>query len=497
MIRICTATLFLACFLPLAMARADQAPDLLPDLAIGVAPFRQVNPAGGETPDVGAPLAAAIAALGAARIVGPEQLKALDVEEPDADLVREIAAQAGVDAVVLGRATRLGNRVSLDVRLRSGHSGAVADTFVAEVAPSESLEPVLVRLAEQILSGARIVRAGQAQAPRASKPPPASAAPVPSRVAEEPEKAAEESEKARTSFGLDALEGGAPLTIRSDELEAMEQEGARTLTFRSNVEVRRGDLTLRADQLQALYPPGAKQPRELAARGDVTVVQGARSAHCDRAVYEHVAARIVCRGNAELRDDEDRIRGERITFDLTERRVSMEGDVRLSLQPRPESPQAEADAPREVPELVGEDLVAMASDAPLTIRADRLEAFENDGRRQIRFEGEVEVVRSDVVLRSQRLEAIYPEGGSQPDRLVATGEVALTQGEREARCNRAVYHRGARRVECSGQAELKDGDDRVRGEMIAFDLDAETVVVTGGTRLFFRPDGKPQETALP
>ena len=98
MIRICTATLLLACFLPLATARADQAPDPLLDLAIGVAPFQQVNPAGGEVPDVGAALTAAIATLGAARIVGPEQLKALDVEEPDADLVREIAAQAGVDA---------------------------------------------------------------------------------------------------------------------------------------------------------------------------------------------------------------------------------------------------------------------------------------------------------------------------------------------------------------------------------------------------------------
>jgi lipopolysaccharide export system protein LptA len=416
-------------------------------------------------------------------------LKALDVEEPDADLVREIAMQVGIDAVVLGRTTRLGNRVSLDVRLRSGRSGAVADTFVAEVAPSEPLEPVLVRLAEQVLSGARAVRAGQPQAPRVSNPP-AAAAPAPVRAAEEPE-------KAHTSFGLEALEGGPPLTIRSDELEATEQEGARTLTFRSNVEVRRGDLTLRADQLQALYPPGAKQPRELAARGDVTVVQGARSAHCDRAVYEHTAARIVCRGNAELRDDEDRIRGERIIFDLDGRRVSVEGDVRLSLQPRPESPRAEADAPREAPELMGEDLAVLVSDAPLAIRADRFEAFEDDGRRQIRLEGQVEVVRSDVVLRSQRLEALYPDGGRQPDRLVATGEVALTQGEREARCNRAVYHRGAQRVECSGQAELKDGDDRVRGEMIAFDLDAETVVVTGGTRLIFRPDGEPQETALP
>jgi lipopolysaccharide export system protein LptA len=486
------AALLLGCSLPLAAARADRAPDPLPDLAIGVAPFRQGIPTGGEVLDVGAPLAAALAALGVARIVGPEQLRALDVAEPAADFVREIATQAGIDAVVLGRATRLGSRVSLDVRLRSGRSGAVAGTYVAEVALSEPLEPVLAELAEQVLSGARAVLEGGAQAPRAARrasdPPPA-AAPAPASQAES------EPEKARTPFGLDALKGGAPLTIRSDELEATEQDGARTLTFRGHVEVRRGDLTLGADRLQAFYLPGAKQPSELSAWGDVTVVQGARSARCDRAVYDHAAERVVCRGNAELGDDEDRIRGERITFDLAARRVSVEGDVRLLLQPRPASLQA--DAPREVPDPAADDLAVLESDAPLAIRADRLEAFERDGRREIRFEGQVEVVRSDVVLRSQRLEAIYPAGDRQIDRLVATGEVALTQGAREARCERAVYHRGAGRVECSGQAELRDGEDRVRGEMIAFDLDAETVVVTGGTRLFFRPDGDPQETALP
>ncbi len=488
MIRISAAVLLLASVLPLTAARADQAPDELPEPIIGVAPFRQGGPVGAEAPDVGAQLAEAIAALGAAQVVGPGQLGALDVEEPGADLVRETAAQAGVDAVVLGRATRLGGRVSLDVRLRSGRSGAVTDTFVVEVAPSQPLEPVLAGLAEQVLSAARVARAGEPRALRASTPPPAAAAPAPVRAAQEPE-------KARASFGLDALEGGPALTIRSDELEATEQEGTRTLVFRSQVEVRRGDLTLRADRLQASYPPGAKQPRELVANGGVTVVQGARSARCDRAIYEHAAARIVCRGNAELRDAEDRIRGERIAFDLAERRVSVDGDVRLSLQP--DAGSAREDTRRQAPELVGEDLPLPEGDAPLAIRADRVEAFERDGSRQIRFEGQVEVVRSDLVLRSQRLEAIYPDGERQPDRLVATGEVALTQGEREARCDLAIYQRAARRVECSGQAELKDGDDRVHGEMIAFDLDAGTVVVKGGTRLFFRPNGQPQETAVP
>jgi lipopolysaccharide transport protein LptA len=203
--------------------------------------------------------------------------------------------------------------------------------------------------------------------------------------------------------------------------------------FRRNVEVRRGDLTLRADWLQALYPPDAKQPSHLAARGGVTVVQGTRSARCARADYENAAERIVCRGDAELRDGDDRIVGEQIVFDLGERRVRVAGDVQVLLQPRA----AEAASGEKVPP-AGMEQELIESDAPLAIQSDRLEALDRDGRREILFEGNVEVARSDATLRSDRLEALYPERARQPDRLVATGDVAFTQGTREARCERAT-----------------------------------------------------------
>jgi len=258
--------------------------------------------------------------------------------------------------------------------------------------------------------------------------------------------------------------------------------------FRRNVEVRRGDLTLRTGWLEAFYPAGAKQPRDLSARGGVTVDQGARSARCTRATYAHESQRIVCSGEAELRDGEDRIRGDRIVFALRERQVWVEGNVRLDLAPRALS----------APDGAGADSApdSFAAEAPLAIRADRLRAYDREGRREILFEGSVEVVRSDATLRSERLEALYPERSEQPEQLVATGDVALIQGTREARCERAVYDRARARVECSGAAELWDGEDRVRGEVIAFDLDARTVVVRGGTRLQLRPGDAPG-SALP
>jgi hypothetical protein len=46
---------------------------------------------------------------------------------------------------------------------------------------------------------------------------------------------------------------------------------------------------------------------------------------------------------------------------------------------------------------------------------------------------------------------------------------------------------------CEGNAELRDGDDRVAGEVIEFDLAAERVVVRGGATVFFHPEPDPAD----
>ena len=76
-----------------------------------------------------------------------------------------------------------------------------------------------------------------------------------------------------------------------------------------------------------------------------------------------------------------------------------------------------------------------------------------------------------------------PEGARQPERLVAIGDVRVSQGGREMSCDRAIYHHRAERLDCTGAAVLREGSDEVMGEAIEFDLAARTVVVTGRTRL--------------
>jgi lipopolysaccharide export system protein LptA len=63
----------------------------------------------------------------------------------------------------------------------------------------------------------------------------------------------------------------------------------------------------------------------------------------------------------------------------------------------------------------------------------------------------------------------------------------VTQRDREARCEEAIYQREARRVDCEGSASLRAGSDQVFGDRIAFDLEAERLVISGDTRLVLAP----------
>ena len=131
--------------------------------------------------------------------------------------------------------------------------------------------------------------------------------------------------------------------------------------------------------------------------------------------------------------------------------------------------------------------LSVDSDEPLSISSDELEAVQSQGARRLVFTENVVVTQADVRITTRRLEAFYPSGSSKPDRLVATGDVVMAQGEREAHCDEAIYARGDQRLVCRGNAELQDGPDRVAGEEIVFDLATEAVTVTGNAAVVFHP----------
>ena len=151
-----------------------------------------------------------------------------------------------------------------------------------------------------------------------------------------------------------------------------------------------------------------------------------------------------------------------------------------------------AAAPERAPALTSADPgrfgVSLDRRQPLEIRADEFEAAPGpDGGKRFTFRKNVEVTQADLRIRAERLDAYYGPQAKDPDRLEASGSVVVVQGDREARCETATYLRAKDSLVCQGQAELRDGNDRVRGQVIEFDLAAQIVTVTGGAELELHP----------
>lgn len=285
-------------------------PSGLAALALGVAPFETQAPPGTGVPDVAALLASRLAGGGLGRVLGPAELPAANGDAGPAEAALRWAAEADLDAVVVGRTTRIGEALSLDVQLLRGADGGVARTLVAEAPNPQGLGAAADQLAAQLLEGVALL---------ATPSPPEAPAAEPAG-----------STPAGAPFGFSTSEG--PLEINSDELEAREQGGARTLVFRKNVQAVQGDFRLRCQRLEAAYPAGSSQPSRLLASGDVVLTQGAQKAWCDEAEYQRSAALLVCRGNGRFRDGDNELRGSEIEIDLRSESVKVRGGAQIVIE---------------------------------------------------------------------------------------------------------------------------------------------------------------------
>jgi lipopolysaccharide transport protein LptA len=263
--------------------------------------------------------------------VGPDRLGAPARADAKPDAVRAWAAAAGVDAVVIGRTTRIGSQLSIDVRLCDAASGAVARTYVQAVPRQEQLAAAVDSLAARLLAGAAELHpaAAVSAAPAAAGPAPA---PTPPREAARSAPAAPAS-----AFGF-RLGKGEALSIQSQELEAVEREGVRVLRFRQNVRLTQGDMSIAAASLEAVYPKAESQPSRLVAEGgpgkQVEVAQGRQSARCNRATYDRQREWITCEGDAAFRDGDNHLSGAVIEVDLRNETVHVKGGAAVTIQPK-------------------------------------------------------------------------------------------------------------------------------------------------------------------
>ncbi len=119
-------------------------------------------------------------------------------------------------------------------------------------------------------------------------------------------------------------------------------------------------------------------------------------------------------------------------------------------------------------------------DEPLSIESEEAEFISmGEAGRRILFSRGVRARQGDLTLAADELEALYRGEESQPEQLVAKGHVVVEQGERSARCDRAVYESGEETLTCTGRAELLSQCEVVRGDSMVFDLERDRARVVG------------------
>ena len=159
---------------------------------------------------------------------------------------------------------------------------------------------------------------------------------------------------------------------------------------------------------------------------------------------------------------------------------------RVAMQRPADEPGGEAGAPAE-PE---RPRAGFRKDAPISIRSDTLEVFDRGGEKRFVFRGSVRATQGDLEITSQKLNALYPPGGSQPHKIVATGQVLMKQAGRVAHCDEATFYRDDDRVVCTGEiAEVEQGCDVVRGREIIFHTRSEKLKVNGAADVRINSDG--------
>jgi lipopolysaccharide export system protein LptA len=129
------------------------------------------------------------------------------------------------------------------------------------------------------------------------------------------------------------------------------------------------------------------------------------------------------------------------------------------------------------------------SNAPVDFAANVIEVQDRSDR--VVISGNVRVTQAGMTLTAQRMTVAYTRaGGTDVNRLDASGGVTVTKGNEVAKGNVAIYDLNRRLITMVGNVELRQGANRLSGGRMVIDLNSGRATVDG--RGAARgPDGNP------
>jgi lipopolysaccharide export system protein LptA len=127
----------------------------------------------------------------------------------------------------------------------------------------------------------------------------------------------------------------------------------------------------------------------------------------------------------------------------------------------------------------GQALKGHNSNAPVDVEADRIEVQDRADRAI--FSGNVRVRQAGLNLNAGRLTVAYDNasGGTDIQRLDATGGVTVTSASETARGDIAIYDLPRRIITMVGGVSLTQGANRINGGRLVIDLNSGRAVVDG------------------
>lgn len=129
------------------------------------------------------------------------------------------------------------------------------------------------------------------------------------------------------------------------------------------------------------------------------------------------------------------------------------------------------------------------SDSPLHIASDRMEVRQQD--KTIVFQGHVVVRQDDLTITGNQLKVTAAQVGKSVkadqsaivdkiDRIEVEGDVKITQREKQATANKAVYYHQEQKIVLMGNPVVSQGQDKVQGRLITLYIAEGKSVVEGG-----------------
>ena len=131
------------------------------------------------------------------------------------------------------------------------------------------------------------------------------------------------------------------------------------------------------------------------------------------------------------------------------------------------------------------------SNAPVDFAAGSIEVQDRADR--VVLAGNVRVMQAGLTVTAPRMTVAYTRsGGTDVNRLDATGGVTVVKGDETAKGNVAIYDLDRRLITMVGNVELRQRGNNLRGGRLVIDLNSGRATVDG--RGAARgPDGNPVE----